>query len=320
MFHRDKVKREERMLLSVFKPIKNNKGMSLMSVMMAAGIGTIVSMGMLSLFTSQLQASRTVAQNYEATYFQNEVRNLISDTEACKRNFERQRADRLSQAGVLRSLKDTNGRDVFQVGNTIAQGQLRIVAIQFGHQASGAEPAIPASGRGITYVSLSLDRMNGSIGSTRIVRRIPLTVTTDASRRVASCSSDPASGGESDLKFDAGNFTEVKSGWTRGPTGWATCPKGAMAVNCSSEINSGDSSSDHYEQRNERSAGGNACRSMTRDGKDTHRAVAWCFSPAKISRKTASNGGGSGGSSRGGRGGHGGYGGGGQEECYQGCQ
>ena len=83
--------------------------------------------------------------------------------------------------------------------------------------------------------------------------------------------------------FISHKFKTVKSSWSKGATGWATCPKGAVAMNCSSEVNSKDAKSDHYDAQEKISSDRRSCRSLTRDKKDTHRAVAWCFSPEKIS-------------------------------------
>lgn len=66
---------------------KNERGMTLVEVMVAAGLLGGLAIAGVSLFNSQNKSQKTVEQNYDATSISNEIRDILKDGPSCFRNF-----------------------------------------------------------------------------------------------------------------------------------------------------------------------------------------------------------------------------------------
>jgi len=101
----------------------NKKGFSLVEIMVAAGMMSLLALGGMKLMKNQTKSSKTIAQGFEETAILNEIRTLLTDAKSCAETF----------SGLnmlkLKKLQNLQVEDqIFQI--SLSQGQIRDMEIK----------------------------------------------------------------------------------------------------------------------------------------------------------------------------------------------
>lgn len=165
------------------KALKNQRGMTIISVLVASAIGLIVMSAMMMGMSNQSRAIKTSSENIEMNYLQEEVHNMMINPAACLNTVGTMNPNVVN---VVTAIKDAS--NVVRIDNTMIYGNenIGIEGFKFGDPTAN----IAASSSGTAYLNLELKRSGMSYGAQRVVKRVPVFVTTNAGGTVISCSTN----------------------------------------------------------------------------------------------------------------------------------
>ncbi len=187
---------------------KNEKGFSLVSVMVAAGLMGVVALGLSKLFENNMRNNKTVEVNAEMISAIGEIRGILSSPRACLNSFNG--VDARSSAPNLTIRNSTN--DIkFAVNQKLLGTPIVVNEIKLSDSSDQVD--VVANGTGETYLEVTFDRGKVSYGS-EIIKRVKLLVTTNSSSQIIGCRSvnagessiwDRSSANINDIYFQGGN-------------------------------------------------------------------------------------------------------------------
>ncbi len=181
-------------------PHRRESGLTLTEIVIAVGLLSILAAGFMKLSELNFRSTRTTAVNYELASLKDEIRQLISDSSACKNTF----------AGIRRSTTDTNPFNIttplkkkdntalYAPNTLIRDGTLKITSIQLGTFA----PDAVGSFTGTVPLTLKYQKQGLIFGGTTVTQD-PITLNVTLNNiagvdqfKILSCStkSDPTSG------------------------------------------------------------------------------------------------------------------------------
>ncbi|MAF77016.1 MAG: hypothetical protein CME63_11665 [Halobacteriovoraceae bacterium] len=167
----------------------NQFGFSLPSVLVAAGLLGVVSLGVINLTKQTTQAQRDFSGSMEATAVLNEIRTYLSDTENCTETFQGRNAINDSSAPNLTALRVKNNTgtfvDKFNINEKYGQGIIRIENYALSDPGTTSDDVDVAT-EGTTY--LLIDFYIGQAATrSRSTKKVKLKVEVDSSDLITTC-------------------------------------------------------------------------------------------------------------------------------------
>lgn len=199
--------------------LKNNRGFTLVEVMIAAGIMGVMAVFFYKFFADQMKQQRTVMQRMDEYNIVNEIRLLLMNTDNCAETFKDKEVEKTkTDENVIDNLKKVyikyeEGKteptkevvekyELYEKGKNekkFGQSHIKINSYKIEVDNDGRK-IINEFKRGEVELRVEFDRGKGTFGNQNKFYKIPLTVSVDGDNEITSCSSMglPA-GGEAGL-------------------------------------------------------------------------------------------------------------------------
>ena len=154
--------------------MSDKRGFGLVQVMVGFALVALLGLFMSQLFMNQNKSQRTVSTNYEVASFKDNVLQLLSDPEACKRTLGGLTIwDGTSTLKAsVPQFKNHLGSVKFEVGKTYNDQMLRLKSASLG--AFPQDPTI--ANRGDVSLSLEIGREGETYGGQSLLRSIPISI------------------------------------------------------------------------------------------------------------------------------------------------
>ncbi len=167
--------------------MKNNKGFSLVEILIAIGLLCGLSVWMMHLFKQQSRNEKTTAANLDIDAIGNEIRNILGDGLSCEKTFKGMPVTKPAAAtDIYKVLSDNTAQKRFSVGEK-KNGNTG-VAISSLDLKTDETYYVPAGKTvGETVLTIVWDRGKQIQGTQMKSFRIPLSVVLDASGNISSC-------------------------------------------------------------------------------------------------------------------------------------
>lgn len=173
------------------KPL-NNRGISLIEVLVASSIMGLISLALIQQFDMQRKMLNTMEAGFDTIDAVNQLRTVLSEGESCKKTFE---TTLLSPAGatknqIQQAFKNALGVWQYNVAFDVAtpfnpQIQFKSFTLK------GTNPS-----NGKAHLSVEIERLRpGIMGSSQVIRDVELFVNVDAANKIVDCYAAGGSGG-----------------------------------------------------------------------------------------------------------------------------
>lgn len=190
----------------------------------------------MELFRQQNAQSKTVQQNYESTYLQDEVINILKDKASCLHSFPvGSTVDDLVDETTNLIQRDVAGSPVtvYSASQIVANNSLQIPATRV-LTLKNLSSTPPANSIVDMDLVFHVDRYGGGsfIGPKEIYKTIKLKVRTDATSKLLECSTGSLNTNLTRCRlFMRIHEHDTCTGrWSEGTSGWADATSGSMSV------------------------------------------------------------------------------------------
>ena len=167
-------------------------GFSLVEVLVASAVLGLLTLALLQQFTLQQKIMVTTEAGFDTIDAINQVRGVLSDAESCKTTFQNQTLSptAVTPTNIMHAYKDASGALLYNVAFTT--GVPINPNIQFTSFAlTGANPT-----DGKATLAVEIERLkSGILGGAKVLRKIQMYVTTDASNKIQTCYAAGGNGG-----------------------------------------------------------------------------------------------------------------------------
>lgn len=153
--------------------------MSLISVMVAAGIGLIVMLGMTNMMTDIFKNQRSVQSKDANRELTSSVRQVLTDPVACGKTFGTLGPyTGPTDTQTVLTIKDKNNAVVYDTVATYQNGLVRFSGFEVTNYNSGTKQA---------DLNLKANKVGADVGGTQMMSKIFLKLTLDAANKITSC-------------------------------------------------------------------------------------------------------------------------------------
>ncbi|MGZ3789142.1 MAG: type II secretion system protein [Bacteriovorax sp.] len=169
--------------------LKDNKGFTLIEMLIAIGILGALSMWMMNLFTQQTKNEKTTAANMDIDAIGQEIRNIVADGNSCEKTFKGTAPNQLNAVTQINKvLSDGSSQKRFAI-NDKKVGNSAVSIARYDLKTD--ETYLIPSGQkmGETVLLVIYDRGKMIAGTSIKSFKIPLSVTLDDSGNILSCHS-----------------------------------------------------------------------------------------------------------------------------------
>jgi len=167
--------------------MKNNKGFSLVEILIAIGLLCGLSVWMMHLFKEQSKNEKTTASNLDIDAIGNEIRNILGDSLSCEKTFKGSPVTKPNAAtDIYKVLSDNTAQKRFSVGEKKnGNTGVSIHSLDLKPDETYYVPAGKSVGE--TVLTIAWNRGKQIQGTQLKTFRIPLSVVLDASGNISSC-------------------------------------------------------------------------------------------------------------------------------------
>lgn len=159
----------------------NNRGFSLIEVMVVAGIlGGLAVVGMKLTENTTSAINFMKSRNVEESVYRN-IEMLLTNKKSCTLTLEGIDAD----GGEIQEIKNSNDKVIYTVGDKIEGNMLKITSIKLENNDIAADKT-----RGTAFLAINVDRLKSGFGATNSVRKFLIQATNDIDGKILECFSD----------------------------------------------------------------------------------------------------------------------------------
>jgi len=171
----------------VKKQLSSMHGSSLITVLIAAGLGAAVALGMASFLTNMQLSVNNTKYRTDADSLTEEVRSVLSSPAACLNTLGAVTVNpsvpgTLFPVTMIRDGTATPGQPVYNVGGAFGDNSVRLEAINLGEYVPG-----DAATRATMTLALEASSVRKSMGATSVRRAVRIAIETDPAYRITSC-------------------------------------------------------------------------------------------------------------------------------------
>jgi Tfp pilus assembly protein PilV len=189
----------------------NQAGLSIVEIIVAMGMMSVLSLGVVSLVESSMKSSKSVEMSADANSLISEISFLLSDQARCNASLAPQNAVTTPAGTVNRMIFIDGGGTNIPRFPTVAQDANAVYGSSrtqiMSYQLSDADPEADVA-QGTTDLIVTLDRAPFNTGFQK-VRRIRLGVTVNASNNIVTCRSLSGGSGESLWRRTTSNPNDI---------------------------------------------------------------------------------------------------------------
>lgn len=162
--------------------LKNTEGFSLIEVMIAVGMLSVVALGMMQLSEMKAKQDRTSRINSEIDSFMLDLKGLLGSPGYCLKSVENQVFT--NDTGLeFKAIKTPIGRVRYSVGETYLNGSFKLSALEF--QNFMAETS---DGRdGVATLKVSFEKQGKIYGARQVSRTVEMFILRDESKKIEDC-------------------------------------------------------------------------------------------------------------------------------------
>lgn len=168
------------------KQMKNNAGISIVQVILAAGMMGGLAIGLMQLTKQQMAGTSRVEAGYEVAATLQKIRAILSDPVNCKESFLGEVVHSFNSRAtasadrIVKKDRSGNFNDNFIVGERYGQGNIKINS--YGLTFTETPPVTDEA-----FLIIQFDR-GRAVGKGSIInKKIPLEITADASNKIQTC-------------------------------------------------------------------------------------------------------------------------------------
>ena len=166
----------------MFSRTRNEKGLSLMEVIIAGGLLIGVGVMMSKVTINANKGILNSERNLEMVSILSEIKNMLNTPEACFNTFEGFNAK--TGAG-LTDLKNSKDETVYKQGNKYGSTRLVIESLSLSDSDPGV--TVTTGGTGTTHLVITFNRGAGNLAAKTITKRLKVLVNVNASDEIVSC-------------------------------------------------------------------------------------------------------------------------------------
>lgn len=158
---------------------RNQNGMSLISVMVAAGIGLIVMLGMTSMLTDVFKSQRSVQSKDANRELISSIRQTLTDPVACANTFGALGPYTLpADTQTVLTIKDKNNAVIYDTVATYQNGLVMFSKFEITNYNSGTKQV---------DLNIYANKVGVNVGGAQMLTKIFLKVTLDAANKISQC-------------------------------------------------------------------------------------------------------------------------------------
>jgi Tfp pilus assembly protein PilV len=175
----------------------NTKGMSIVQVMVAAGLMGALAIGLMKLSQKNMKSSKAYETKNDITAIIGEIRGMLSSPDACKESFVpggTASIDATNSGDTVTSIKNSSGNAKFQEGTRYGSVILNNILIT---DQQDSDVTVNSNDVGETYLKVTFDRGSQTFGNRMLTRNIKLWVKVNPSNLITECRA--FSSGESNI-------------------------------------------------------------------------------------------------------------------------
>lgn len=167
--------------------MKNNKGFSLVEILIAIGILCGLSVWMMHLFKEQSKNEKTTAANLDIDAIGNEIRNILGDSLSCEKTFKGMAPTKQNATtDIYKVLSDNTAQKRFSVGEK-KNGNTGVVISSLDLKTDEIYYVPAGKSDGETVLTINWNRGKQIQGAQMKTFKIPLAVVLDSSGNISSC-------------------------------------------------------------------------------------------------------------------------------------
>ncbi len=175
--------------LSLVHLIKDERGLSLVSVMVAAGIMGFLAMVMMKMQDNQLKVQNDMIARTEITNFMGKLNNYMSRTDYCEKTFSGKRINPNTLVKIDKIINPI-GRVIYKTGEKYGNNAFTLVSMEQHDFIWDNEEQTS----GILTLRVSMEKNKNAVGAKTIVKDIELDLQLDDQQKVTGCGSLAAAG------------------------------------------------------------------------------------------------------------------------------
>lgn len=183
------------MIKNIFK---NESGMSLVSVTVAAGIMAMLGVYMMRMQENQLKTQNDMIARSEINNFISKLNGLFTRPGYCEKTFEALKISPDSEVSINQIIAP-NGLVIYEMGKKYGENNFRLESIEQDNFFYDTED----ENSGILSLKVTVEKLKKSFGTKKIVKKIEVIVSLDESGLVRGCGTMTAGSG-----VDTGRITE----------------------------------------------------------------------------------------------------------------
>lgn len=159
----------------------DNKGFSILQVLIAVGLAGALSVYLMKLNSEQLKVSETAKTNHIYQTFTEEIKSVLSKTSVCFNSFKE--IDYDGETGELERIVGKNKKVYFRAGRVIEK-RILIKSMKLGKFLADDPDEVSV---GAADLIIELERVKNIYGGKKLIKKIPMNLLVDDEFKILNC-------------------------------------------------------------------------------------------------------------------------------------